>query len=159
MIDYKTGGWLGGLVEGLRELIKVSDANTRIVPANGPVITKADLEAQREMYATISQRMNKLLRKGMGPEEVLAARRRRSSTRSGATPRASSTWPSRACGATSPPTHNATRCARADALALLDAGDARNSPPAAHAPFTAVTAASSPAAPDDVVRDVSQVLG
>jgi glyoxylase-like metal-dependent hydrolase (beta-lactamase superfamily II) len=73
VIDYKTGGWLGGLVEGLRELIRISDANTRIVPANGPVITKADLEAQRDMYATIFDRMGKLLRKGMGPEEVLAS--------------------------------------------------------------------------------------
>jgi hypothetical protein len=37
------------------------------------VITKADLEAQRDMYATIFDRMGKLLRKGMGPEEVLAS--------------------------------------------------------------------------------------
>jgi glyoxylase-like metal-dependent hydrolase (beta-lactamase superfamily II) len=73
VIDYKTGGWLGGLVEGLRDLIKVADANTKIVPANGPVITKADLEEQRAMYAAIFDRLGKLLRKGMGPEEVLAA--------------------------------------------------------------------------------------
>jgi cyclase len=73
VIDYKTGGWIGGLVEGLRDLANVADANTKIVPANGPVITKAELEEQQKMYATISQRMNGLLRKGMGPEEVLAA--------------------------------------------------------------------------------------
>lgn len=73
VIDYRTGGWIGGLVEGLRDLIKVADADTKIVPANGPVITKADLEAQRAMYAAIFDRMGKLLRKGMGPEEVLAA--------------------------------------------------------------------------------------
>jgi cyclase len=72
-IDYKTGGWIGGLVEGLRDLAKVADADTKIVPANGPVITKADLEEQQKMYQTINQRMNQLLRKGMGPEEVLAA--------------------------------------------------------------------------------------
>jgi glyoxylase-like metal-dependent hydrolase (beta-lactamase superfamily II) len=73
VIDYKTGGWINGLVDGLRELIEMSDANTKIVPANGPVIGKADLEAQLKMYQTISQRMSQLLRKGMGPEEVLAA--------------------------------------------------------------------------------------
>jgi cyclase len=72
-IDYKTGGWIGGLVAGLEQLVKVADANTKIVPANGPVITKAELEEQQKMYATISQRMTQLLRKGMGPEEVLAA--------------------------------------------------------------------------------------
>jgi glyoxylase-like metal-dependent hydrolase (beta-lactamase superfamily II) len=73
VIDYKTGGWINGLVEGLRELIRMSDANTKIVPANGPVVGKADLEAQLKMYQTISQRMIQLLRKGMGPEEVLNA--------------------------------------------------------------------------------------
>jgi glyoxylase-like metal-dependent hydrolase (beta-lactamase superfamily II) len=73
VIDYKTGGWIGGLVDGLRDLAKMADANTKIVPANGPVITKADIEAQQKMYQTIQQRMNQLLRKGMGPEEVLAA--------------------------------------------------------------------------------------
>jgi glyoxylase-like metal-dependent hydrolase (beta-lactamase superfamily II) len=73
VIDYKTGGWLNGLVDGLRQLSRMADDNTRIVPANGPVVTKADLEAQVKMYQTISQRMNQLLRKGMGPEEVLAA--------------------------------------------------------------------------------------
>jgi glyoxylase-like metal-dependent hydrolase (beta-lactamase superfamily II) len=73
VIDYKTGGWINGLIDGLRELIRLSDANTKIVPANGPVVGKADLEAQLKMYQTISQRMVQLLRKGMGPEEVLAA--------------------------------------------------------------------------------------
>ena len=73
VIDYKTGGWINGLTDGLRDLIRMSDANTKIVPANGPVVTQADLEAQLKMYQTISQRMSQLLRKGMGPEEVLAA--------------------------------------------------------------------------------------
>ena len=73
VIDYKTGGWINGLIDGLRELIRVSDANTKIVPANGPVVTKADLEEQVKMYQTIAQRMSQLLRKGMGPAEVLAA--------------------------------------------------------------------------------------
>jgi glyoxylase-like metal-dependent hydrolase (beta-lactamase superfamily II) len=73
VVDYNTGGWLGGLVDGLKSLIKVADANTKIVPANGPVITRADLEAQRDMYAAIFDRLGKLLRKGMGPDEVVAA--------------------------------------------------------------------------------------
>jgi glyoxylase-like metal-dependent hydrolase (beta-lactamase superfamily II) len=73
VIDYKTGGWINGLVDGLRDLIQLCDASTKVVPANGPVVGKADLEEQMKMYQTISQRMNGLLRKGMGPEEVLAA--------------------------------------------------------------------------------------
>jgi glyoxylase-like metal-dependent hydrolase (beta-lactamase superfamily II) len=72
VIDYQTGGWIGGLVEGLKTLLKVGDANTQIVPANGPVLKRADLEAQRDMYAAIFDRLSKLLRKGLGPDEVVA---------------------------------------------------------------------------------------
>jgi len=72
IIDYKTGGWIGGLVNGQRALLQVTDAETRIVPANGPVIDRAELEAQSKMYATIQDRLQKLLRKGLGPDEVLA---------------------------------------------------------------------------------------
>lgn len=72
VIDYETGGWIGGLVDGLKALDGVVDDQTRIVPANGPVMTRGELRAQHEMYATILDRLGKLLRKGLGPDEVLA---------------------------------------------------------------------------------------
>ena len=72
VIDYQTGGWIGGLVEGLKTLIEIGDADTQIVPANGPMVKRADLEAQRDMYAAIFDRLSKLLRKGLGPDEVVA---------------------------------------------------------------------------------------
>ena len=73
VIDYETGGWLGGLVDGLRSLDGLVNDKTQIVPANGPIMARADLKAQQQMYATIFDRLGKLLRKGMGPEEALAA--------------------------------------------------------------------------------------
>ena len=73
VIDYKTGGWIVGLVEGLNTLAGLVDDHTVIVPANGPNLTKADLVAQHDMYATIAYRLKKLLRKGLGPDEVAAA--------------------------------------------------------------------------------------
>ena len=73
VIDYKTGGWIGGLVDGLKTLTDLADDHTVIVPANGPTLTKADLTAQHDMYATIFDRLQKLLRKGLGPDEVSAA--------------------------------------------------------------------------------------
>ena len=72
VIDYKTGGWIVGLVEGLNTLVGLVDDHTVIVPANGPNLTKADLVAQHDMYATIADRLQKLLRKGLGPDEVAA---------------------------------------------------------------------------------------
>jgi len=74
VIDYETGGWLGGLVQGLRSLEGLVDDKTQIVPANGPVMGRADVQAQGKMYATILDRLSRLMRKGMGPEEALAAK-------------------------------------------------------------------------------------
>jgi glyoxylase-like metal-dependent hydrolase (beta-lactamase superfamily II) len=73
VIDWKTGGWIGGQVDALQTLLRLADDKTRVIAANGPVLTKDDLKTQRDMYAAIFDRLGKLLRKGMGPEEVLAA--------------------------------------------------------------------------------------
>jgi glyoxylase-like metal-dependent hydrolase (beta-lactamase superfamily II) len=72
IIDYVTGGWIGGLVQGLTTLAGIANDETRIVPGNGSVITKKDVEAQRAMFATIFDRLSKSMRKGLGPEEALA---------------------------------------------------------------------------------------
>jgi cyclase len=72
VIDYETGGWIGGLVDGLRSLDGLVNDKTQIVPANGPLLSRAELQEQHQMYATIQDRLGKLLRKGMGPTEALA---------------------------------------------------------------------------------------
>jgi glyoxylase-like metal-dependent hydrolase (beta-lactamase superfamily II) len=73
VIDWKTGGWIAGQIEALQTLGKLADEKTRVVPANGPLLTRDDLKSQHAMYATIFDRLTKLLRKGMAPDEVLAA--------------------------------------------------------------------------------------
>jgi cyclase len=73
LVDWWTGGWIGGLANGLDTLVKVANADTRIVPANGPVMTKTDLQVHQEMYRTISTRLQQLIRKGRSPDEAIAA--------------------------------------------------------------------------------------
>jgi glyoxylase-like metal-dependent hydrolase (beta-lactamase superfamily II) len=73
LLDWQTGGWIGGLVGAHDRLLKVANDSTRIVPANGPVITRKDLQAQRAMYFEIYDRLVKQLVKGMGPEEAHAS--------------------------------------------------------------------------------------
>jgi len=74
MIDYWTGGWIGGVVGGLESLLALADENTRIVPAVGPVLNRADLVRQHAMYATIYERLAEHLNRGRGPDEALAAK-------------------------------------------------------------------------------------
>lgn len=72
IVDYETGGWIGGLVGGYNKLIAVANDETRVVPANGPMITRKDLVVHRDMYKTIYERLVKSLTSGLSPEEALA---------------------------------------------------------------------------------------
>jgi glyoxylase-like metal-dependent hydrolase (beta-lactamase superfamily II) len=73
VVDYITGGWIGGIVGGLQRLQTLASAETRIVPGRGPVLGLKDLEAQFTMYSTIYDRLTQLLNKGRGPSEAVAA--------------------------------------------------------------------------------------
>jgi cyclase len=74
VVDWTTGGWIGGIVGGLQRLQTLANEETRIVPGRGPVLGLADLKAQYEMYGTIHDRLTQLLNKGRGPGEAVAAR-------------------------------------------------------------------------------------
>ena len=71
--DWWTGGWIGGLVGGLQHLLKIANADTRIVPAHGPVLKLAELQRQYDMYNVVWERLAKLLYTGRGPDEAVAA--------------------------------------------------------------------------------------
>ena len=73
VVDYVTGGWIGGIVGGLQRLQTLANEETRIVPGRGPVLGLKDLKAQSEMYGTIYDRLSQLLNKGRGPGEAVAA--------------------------------------------------------------------------------------
>ena len=74
VVDYTTGGWIGGMVGALQRLQTLANAETRIVPGRGPVLSFADLKAQHEMYATIYERLTTLLNRGRGPGEAVDAK-------------------------------------------------------------------------------------
>jgi glyoxylase-like metal-dependent hydrolase (beta-lactamase superfamily II) len=72
ILDWQTGGWIAGLVGAHDRLIKVCNDSTRIIPANGPPISLAELKALRAMYFTLYQRMVKALTGGLSPAETVA---------------------------------------------------------------------------------------
>jgi cyclase len=73
VLDYVTGGLIEGLIRATQRLIRLSDADTRIVPAVGAVQRRAHLEAQRDMLSTVLERVEKMGRQGKSVEEMLAA--------------------------------------------------------------------------------------
>lgn len=73
VVDYATGGWIGGIVGGLQRLMTLANEETRIVPGRGPVIGLAELKMQAAMYGTIYDRLTQMLNKGRGPTEAVLA--------------------------------------------------------------------------------------
>jgi cyclase len=71
--DYTTGGWLGGHIGATKALIDLANAETRVVTGTGPVQTRDALQAQHDMLVTLRDRFLKMIRSGMGPEDILAS--------------------------------------------------------------------------------------
>jgi glyoxylase-like metal-dependent hydrolase (beta-lactamase superfamily II) len=71
VIDYSTGGWIGGMAAALDKLLKVGDAQTRIVPRHGPLSSKQDVQASRDMLRTVFDRLSTLSKKGASLDFVL----------------------------------------------------------------------------------------
>jgi cyclase len=74
VVDWWTGGWIGGIVGGLQRIQSVANRETKIVPARGPVLSFADIVEQTEMYGTIYDRLNQMLNKGHSPSEGVEAK-------------------------------------------------------------------------------------
>lgn len=72
IMDYSTGGWIGGMIDATAALLKLADENTRIVPGAGPVQTKADLQAEHDMLVTVKERVQTMIRQGKGLSDVAA---------------------------------------------------------------------------------------
>lgn len=73
VIDYATGGWIGGLVEASEKLLAIANASTLIVPHEGPAQPRSHLEAQLDMLKTVRGRIENLMRKGKSIAEMLEA--------------------------------------------------------------------------------------
>jgi cyclase len=73
-IDFANGGNIKGMIAGANTYIKVANDNTKIVPGHGPLATKADVVAYRDMLVTARDRIAKLVAEGKTEDEVLAAK-------------------------------------------------------------------------------------
>jgi cyclase len=74
VVDWWTGGWIGGIVGGLQRIRTIGNPQTRFVPAHGPVLTYADINTQIDMYGTIYDKLNQMINKGRGPSEGVEAK-------------------------------------------------------------------------------------
>lgn len=73
-IDWWTGGFIGGMMDGFVSLMTVPGANTRIIPAYGDVMTLDQLRAQNQMYITVFDRFHGSFIKSESLPQLLTAR-------------------------------------------------------------------------------------
>src|SRR5215468_740580 len=72
-LDYFTGAWIGGRVDAMDRLLKLSDDKTRIVPGYGSIMSRAELKAERDMMSAIYDKAVDRVREADSPEDMLKA--------------------------------------------------------------------------------------
>lgn len=70
-LDWFTGGWVGGRVDSMDLLLSISDEQTQFIPAYGPVMSRAEFQAERDLMEEVRQRIFDRVRAGEGPEDML----------------------------------------------------------------------------------------
>jgi glyoxylase-like metal-dependent hydrolase (beta-lactamase superfamily II) len=74
VMDYLNGAFMHGFVRSYEILAEVTRPDTIIVPADGPTLTGADIVRHKEMYWALFKQFFIFFNKGLGPQDVIAAR-------------------------------------------------------------------------------------
>ena len=73
-IDSSSGGTADGVVAAADRVLALAGEQTRIIPGHGPLGSKADLQAYRDMLAQVTQRLKDLRRSGQTDTQIRAAK-------------------------------------------------------------------------------------
>jgi len=70
VMDYLNGGFMHGFVRSYEILSDLVKPDTLVVPANGPVLTGADIVKMKDLYWQLFKQFFVLFNKGLGPRDV-----------------------------------------------------------------------------------------
>jgi glyoxylase-like metal-dependent hydrolase (beta-lactamase superfamily II) len=71
VLDWYAGAWIGGRADAMDDLVKLANDDTRIVPAYGPVMTKAQLVAERDLMKLLFDRTTEATDHGRSAQDML----------------------------------------------------------------------------------------
>jgi glyoxylase-like metal-dependent hydrolase (beta-lactamase superfamily II) len=74
IVDIDSGGQFEGFIAAADRILALCDDNTKIIPGHGPLMTKADLVAYRQMLIDVRDRIGKLLAAKKTVDEIKAAK-------------------------------------------------------------------------------------
>jgi glyoxylase-like metal-dependent hydrolase (beta-lactamase superfamily II) len=72
-IDSGSGGTADGVIAAADRVLALASDKTQIIPGHGPLASRADLQAYRDMLATVTQRIRALRAQGKSDDEIRAA--------------------------------------------------------------------------------------
>jgi cyclase len=70
-LDWYGGGWIGGRVDALDLILSLADDATLIVPAFGPIVNKAEVQAERELMQFLYDKLVDQIRLGFDAQDSL----------------------------------------------------------------------------------------
>ena len=70
-LDYFTGAWIGGRVDAMDAILRLANEDTRIVPAAGRPMTRAEFKDERDMMEEVRSRVWARTLKGDSPADML----------------------------------------------------------------------------------------
>ena len=71
-VELASGGSVKGVIETVDRVLAATNDKTRIIPDSGPIATRADLQAYRDMLVTVRQRIWSLVSKGETKDQIVA---------------------------------------------------------------------------------------
>jgi len=71
LLDYKNGAWYGGRVRALEWLAELVEPDTRVVPADGRLMTGRDIVRQRDIYDELFETLIDFMNRGYGAEDAV----------------------------------------------------------------------------------------
>jgi glyoxylase-like metal-dependent hydrolase (beta-lactamase superfamily II) len=74
IVDVDSGGQFEGFIAAADKILSLADDNTKIIPGHGPLMTKADLVAYRQMLIDVRDKVGKLLSAKKSADEIKAAK-------------------------------------------------------------------------------------
>jgi cyclase len=74
VVDLSSGGSVDGMIGAADRILAAGDAATKIIPGHGPLATKADVKAFRDMLAATRDAIQPLVKAGKTLDEVKAAK-------------------------------------------------------------------------------------
>jgi glyoxylase-like metal-dependent hydrolase (beta-lactamase superfamily II) len=72
-IDLSSGGTVAGMIAGLDRLAALGNEQTKFIPGHGPLATRADVRAARDLLRATCGRVAALAREGRSVDEIVAA--------------------------------------------------------------------------------------